>query len=285
MNTPEYTSILSEDSLMTAGCDEKGIIKSFFCKPQKAARGLFVLCTKGHCTVTIHLKKFELEERGIAIVMPEEFFQVNEQSADCVLEYITYAKQIIQDTNIFSQTIEYTPYIMERPCIQLNDEMYDFAKTFMEMQRKTIQLGGDYLSIPLVSLSFTQLIFILGNIYRHDVFKDGIRHNRNEEIVKELVRVIILNYTKERNVTFYADALHLSPQHLSTTIKKVTGKTLTEIISRFVIHDAKGKLKSTNMTIQEIAFSLNFSDISFFGKYFKRYTGKSPKQFRLSTKE
>ena len=74
--------------------------------------------------------------------------------------------------------------------------------------------------------------------------------------------------------------MHLSPQHLSTTIKKTTGKTLTDIISTFVINDAKGKLRSSELTIQEIAFSLNFPDISFFGKYFKRYTGMSPKQFR-----
>lgn len=59
--------------------------------------------------------------------------------------------------------------------------------------------------------------------------------------------------------------MHLSPQHLSTTIKKITGKTLTDIISSFIINDAKAKLKSTEMTIQEIAYSLNFPDISFSG--------------------
>ena len=47
-----------------------------------------------------------------------------------------------------------------------------------------------------------------------------------------------------------------------------------------VITDAEAKLKSTDLTIQEIAYSLNFPDISFFGKYFKRYTGMSPKQYR-----
>lgn len=76
--------------------------------------------------------------------------------------------------------------------------------------------------------------------------------------------------------------MHLSPQHLSTTIKKITGKTLTDIISSFIIHDAQAKLRSTEMTIQEIAYSLNFTDISFFGKYFKRYTGMSPKRYRNS---
>lgn len=74
--------------------------------------------------------------------------------------------------------------------------------------------------------------------------------------------------------------LHISPQHLSTTVNKITGKTVTDIIAKLVITDAEAKLKSTDLTIQEIAYSLNFPDISFFGKYFKRYTGMSPKQYR-----
>ena len=61
---------------------------------------------------------------------------------------------------------------------------------------------------------------------------------------------------------------------------KITGKTVTDIIAKLVITDAEAKLKSTDLTIQEIAYSLNFPDISFFGKYFKRYTGMSPKQYR-----
>ncbi len=66
-------------------------------------------------------------------------------------------------------------------------------------------------------------------------------------------------------------------------VNKITGKTVTDIIAKLVITDAEAKLKSTDFTIQEIAYSLNFPDISFFGKYFKRYTGMSPKQYREST--
>ena len=103
--------------------------------------------------------------------------------------------------------------------------------------------------------------------------------SRGASSVKRLVQYIIKHYTKERSVAFYADLLHISPQHLSTTVNKITGKTVTDIIAKLVITDAEAKLKSTDLTIQEIAYSLNFPDISFFGKYFKRYTGMSPKQY------
>ena len=52
------------------------------------------------------------------------------------------------------------------------------------------------------------------------------------------------------------------------------------IISGMVIMNAKSQLKLTGLSVQAISDSLNFADISFFGKYFKRYTGMSPLEYR-----
>ena len=78
--------------------------------------------------------------------------------------------------------------------------------------------------------------------------------------------------------------MNITPTHLSNTVKHVTGKTVMDIISEVVIVDAKAQLKSTNIPIHEIAESLNFPNVSFFGKYFKRLTGMSPQQYRNSNK-
>lgn len=90
------------------------------------------------------------------------------------------------------------------------------------------------------------------------------------------------NYMTERRAQFYADKLGISLQHLSTTVKQVTGRNVLDIISHVVIIDVKARLKSTDMTIQEIAYSLNFPSASFFGKYFKRHMGMSPLEYRNS---
>lgn len=87
-------------------------------------------------------------------------------------------------------------------------------------------------------------------------------------------------YSKERNVSFYANKLGITQAHLSTTVRQVTGKTCVEIISSMVIMDAKAQLKSTDASIQSIAFSLNFTNMSFFGKYFKRHAGMGPQEYR-----
>ena len=99
---------------------------------------------------------------------------------------------------------------------------------------------------------------------------------------KALLRLIMKHYTRERRVSFYAEQLHLSPQHLCTTVKQQTGKTVADMIADVVIMDARALLKSTNMAIKEIAITLNFPNVSFFGKYFKRHVGMSPQQYRNS---
>ena len=105
---------------------------------------------------------------------------------------------------------------------------------------------------------------------------------RKEEIRKQFVGLVMQHYTRERSISFYAEQLNITPQHLCTTIKQITGFTASDIIARMVILDAKAQLKSTELTIQEISYSLNFPNVSFFGKYFKRHVGMSPQAYRNS---
>ena len=191
-----------------------------------------------------------------------------------------FQKKLIQSPPLFSRMIEYTSSIFEEPVIELRPEVAEIFYEYFKVLTKAMRLPNSFIKDEQADLICSQLIMGLGNIYKQGESNERPRYNRNQEIVKELVRVVIENYRSERNISFYAEKMHLSPQHLSTTIKKTTGKTLTDIISTFVIRDAQAKLRSTELTIQEIAYSLNFPDISFFGKYFKRYTGMSPKQYR-----
>lgn len=98
--------------------------------------------------------------------------------------------------------------------------------------------------------------------------------------MNDFSKKVQLFYRKERKVLYYADKLHLSASYLSTVIKRVSGKTAAEWIDDYVILEAKALLKSTKLTIQQISDELNFSSQSFFGKYFKRITGLSPKEYR-----
>lgn len=275
----EKLNYITQNIDLMAGIDVTGNFKHLFKTPSKVPGYLFLLCFQGTCTITVHLTRYTMKKGTLLILLSDLYFQVLEQSDDCKFIFAGFATELVRSSSLFSKSIEYTPFIFEKPVLQLEKKGYELMYSYIRIIIKAKYIYNNVITQEQAALTFTQLILGLGNLIKNGKSVNQ-QYNRNQEIVKELVRTVVMNYQTERNVSFYAEKMHLSPQHLSTTIKKITGKTLTDIISSFIINDAKAKLKSTEMTIQEIAYSLNFPDISFFGKYFKRYTGLSPKQYR-----
>lgn len=107
-------------------------------------------------------------------------------------------------------------------------------------------------------------------------------YSRNQEIYARFMQAVQKNYMRERSIIYYADLLCISPKYLSQVIKNVTGRLAGEWIAGYVILEAKALLKSNKYTVQQVCDMLNFANQSFFGKYFKRKTGMSPKTYMKS---
>ena len=63
-------------------------------------------------------------------------------------------------------------------------------------------------------------------------------------------------------------------------VKKVSGKTPSRWVDEVVMEEIDYLLKNSTISIKEIAYQMNFANISFFGKFVKRYTGVSPHRYR-----
>ena len=138
---------------------------------------------------------------------------------------------------------------------------------------------------PIVKAGLNILSYTIGEIlYQHLSSKEfeKIRISRENNHFNRFIRVLADNYLKEREVSFYAEQLHLTARYLTTTVRKMSGYTVYEWICRFIIKDAKYLLSHTDLTVQQIAYELEFSNQSFFGKFFKKHTGMSPGQYRKS---
>ena len=169
--------------------------------------------------------------------------------------------------------------IIEKPVIRVADNVRSYLEDYFTLWAK---LSNDE-SVPvhpeIILCAMRSILIAVANIYQEHPFKEVTR-TRQEEIYRELLLLITQNYMNERTAQFYAEQLKLTPQHLSTTVKHVTGGTVLDLIAHVVIMDAKAKLRSTNMSVQEIAYALNFPTPSCFGKYFKRYVGMSPLSYK-----
>ncbi|CAM4190452.1 helix-turn-helix domain-containing protein [Flavobacterium weaverense] len=81
-------------------------------------------------------------------------------------------------------------------------------------------------------------------------------------------------------VAYYANLLNTTPQNLNAVCRRENNQSASEVISEFIISEAKRLLLYTDLTITEISYSLDFKDNSHFTKYFKRYASKPPSVFR-----
>ncbi|MBR4995947.1 MAG: AraC family transcriptional regulator [Alistipes sp.] len=101
-----------------------------------------------------------------------------------------------------------------------------------------------------------------------------------DHLSRKFFELVKANFRSERQLKFYADELCITPRYLSRAVKERTGSSAADWIERYVVLEARALLKSTNMTIQQISDYLNFPSQTFFGKYFKRRAGLSPKEYR-----
>lgn len=104
--------------------------------------------------------------------------------------------------------------------------------------------------------------------------------SRKSEIVNNFFELLYRFCEKEHSVVFYAKKLCISPQYLSLITKSQTGNTANQWIDDALSNEAIHLLRNPNISIQEIAYTLNFSDQSSFGKFFKKQKRMSPSKYR-----
>lgn len=101
------------------------------------------------------------------------------------------------------------------------------------------------------------------------------------QLIADIFREKIeLHFESKTMVQEYAELLNITPNHLTQTIKDVTGKRAKDFITERRIIEAKRRLKFTIDSVAEIAYQLNFSEASNFVKAFKKYTGRTPQEYR-----
>ena len=184
------TSIPSDTNFI-AGIDVIGNIKKLFAIPAQIPGCLFLLCIRGQCDITIHINKYKLKKNSIAIVYPDQFVQIAENTPDCRFAFVGFSSTLIQHPFLFSNTIQYAPSILEEPVIELEPKTAEVFRDYFKMLIKAKHQNNTLVREEQLPLILTGLIIELGNINKQEpVKKEGQPYTRSQEIVKELEGLI-----------------------------------------------------------------------------------------------
>jgi AraC family transcriptional activator of pobA len=107
--------------------------------------------------------------------------------------------------------------------------------------------------------------------------------NYNYTLLQSFRKLTDMNFATLKLPKDYAALLYITPNHLNALCNDLLGISAGEVIRNRVILEAKRLLVNLDLTITAIADKLNFTDNSYFTKFFKKYTGLTPEEFRKNT--
>lgn len=270
--------VLSSDKSTTTG---------IFRYPCRLDAIVIVLCTAGRAKAMINLKECDVEPHMLAVNLPENITQVVWVSDDFQGHIVVVSQEFLRSVHIdLRNTISLYMYIKDHPIFRLDEPTVSLLTRF----HRLIQDSVEEISAPwagsmhqevvngLVCTFMYRCCELLNNIPLEDA---RTVKSRREVLFRQFIELLNQYHGEERSVGFYADKMHITPKYMSSLMKEMTGRTAAEWIDEYVILEAKTLLKYSGLSIQEVAYRLNFSTQSFFGKYFKQHTGMSPGQYKM----
>jgi AraC family transcriptional activator of pobA len=190
--------------------------------------------------------------------------------SNLVLEQDALKQNLVNYDNFISlaQACELSESGPDYPCIcQLFDQLYSEYQHELPGKRAIFVWG---------------LFGILGRMARSLPQGENIAPLSQSELkFIDIKRVIEANYRCSRAIADLAEELNLSTLSLNRLCHKVTGQSFKELLNSRIILEAQRLLIYSTAPVSSVAYELGFSDPAYFSRFFAKWVGLSPSEFRL----
>lgn len=233
----------------------------------------------GNGKITVDFVEYEFNGRTVFFSSPfqniqilsETQFEVEILNFHSDFYCIEYHKKEVACNGLLFNNIYLFPHF------SLSEEVYHEISNYFS-KIKEVNYLEDFSGSVLQS--YLQLILAISSREKNKLLPDkGLAKNDFNEL-KSFQNLVEEHFLIQKNLSFYADLLNITSNTLSKKIKSKFNKTPSQIIQERVILEAKKQIHLTRKSFKEIAVELNFNDEFHFSKYFKKYVGISPTQFR-----
>lgn len=171
------------------------------------------------------------------------------------------------------------------PIVQLNEPKQTLpADTTQHLAAKMREIIGYQQSDHIYKNEVLRLLYAVFLLDLQNAQDRAIVHcqvsQRVEEIFIGFIRLLPDHFAEHHDIPFYASALHISPVYLSRIVRQITGRTVVDYINQMLLQEASFLLRTSELSITQIADRLHFADTPSFSKFFSRLKGQSPREFR-----
>ncbi len=245
---------------------------------------IILLVSRAKGTHIIDFNEFSLEDNQVFFLSPGQVHQIKEEQKSCGW-VITFSRQFLIKNNIDYNFIENINLFQDygyTPPLPLDKIQLKQLNTYSSQIFETYHSN---LKFRLESVGALLKLFL---IYSNNVCdldsKDPQQLQVGSIIFKEYKNLVEKHFSDWHKVRQYAEALHVTPDHLNRTIKSLIGKTAKEYLQSRIIVAAKRLLSFSGKTNKEIGYDLGFNEPANFSNFFKKCTGFSPSKFKERNK-
>ena len=198
--------------------------------------------TEGETSLTSNLQEFRLKKDSLFIFSPKHILQVQSNNR-FKAHLIVIAPDFLKRINI--DTKRMMPLFLQfssLPCMELTHTESQSLRSFISMVEQELKGSETDFSSEIIGGLIAATIYKVGDILTHYLTEhpevDSPIHNRAEEYFRQFTELLGEHYKHERSVGFYARQLCITPKYLTTLIKRISGKSVSEWIDNYVILEA-----------------------------------------------
>ena len=254
--------------------------------PMRLDAILMVLVEAGSAEISIDYMRHEIGANTLITLMPTHIIQVLSVSKELRGKLLIISRSFIESFGEAGKKKRSTLHYMQirkNPCVRLDKEETRLLSGILVSIREKMGRKEHLLHKELLQHAVAGFLIEVANIFlgKKELTLTPTL-SRKEELFEQFLELLSEHCREQHVVTFYAERLFITPQYLSLILKELTGKSANKWIDDALVVEAKILLKAPQVTVQQVADMLHFSDQSTFGKFFKKHMGVSPMEYRKS---
>ncbi|MCS2714966.1 helix-turn-helix domain-containing protein [Bacteroides thetaiotaomicron] len=246
-------------------------------QPYRLQEGRISIVTRGSARMLINLIEYNIQINHIYLIAPGSIVQIIEVSQD----FDTHTIAVDQNFLPISGREEFFTHFLQRKKmlqLTLTTEEQVQIDHFVTVMWSVLQ--EPVFRKEVIQHLLAALLYNIEYIAKNNGQAEHTTLPHQEDIFQRFISLVNTYSKTERNVSFYADKLCLTPRYLNTVIRQTSQQTVMDWINQSIILEAKVLLKHSNRLVYQISDELNFPNPSFFSKFFKRMTGMTPQEYQ-----
>lgn len=244
--------------------------------------GAVMLCRRGTAQLVLNDFTGTLRRNNSIMVLPESHISLTNRSADFQIEFFSFTPQLFAEA-AFRLEVDFIRILRFYPVNTLSRDGLRGMEHWLRMLDYSYRDRENRFRTTIVRNRLQNaLLEACDKVMRqpHIEMRIDTASLRRSELFNRFMILVNQRSSTEREVAYYAKELCISTRYLASIVHEVSGRTAKMLIDQAAITEIKVLLRTTDLSVQEIAYRMHFPDQSYLGRFFRKHTGESPSAFR-----